>query len=319
MNIEDHPLVGWSKLRHLGVHQGQCELRPELDELGIDEIHRICSRMWAYSRADFEPSLVVERKVSQWRETCALAGSIAESLMLSAAALIEAEWHGRAIAAATEPTGMALAQRYLADAAVDTLIMVGHRLINFVVRVARTAATTRDQLGSFPPFRHLGAQYIPFETDDRRAWLSLNAETISNLRAVIPPLHAGSLDILNRLIQSLEWATAFDIRSENFHRWRKEHELVVGVDQNSGHARDIYDADGRFAGRSMHSRSRRHTISDGMTQRTTEAAGNGLRQVAAATEAVLDETLTIVLPRIESGYTLAIDHDGGHRETIRLI
>jgi hypothetical protein len=63
--------------------------------------------------------------------------------MLSAAAYIEAVWHSRAIAAMTEPSGMALGQRYLADTAVDTTIMIGHRLINFVVRAARTAPTTR--------------------------------------------------------------------------------------------------------------------------------------------------------------------------------
>jgi hypothetical protein len=43
--------------------------------------------MWVYSRADFDPEFSVERATSQWRETCALAGSITESLMLSAAHL----------------------------------------------------------------------------------------------------------------------------------------------------------------------------------------------------------------------------------------
>ena len=90
----------------------------------------ICNRAWAYSRADFEPSFLVELKTSQWRETCALAGSMAEALMLSAATYIEAVWHSRAIAAGTEPAGMAIAQRYLADAAIETAASVGHRLIN---------------------------------------------------------------------------------------------------------------------------------------------------------------------------------------------
>jgi len=315
---DDDARAYWSKLRHLGVHQGEVDRRPELDELGIDEVHRICNRIWAYSRADFEPSFAVERKVSQWRETCALAGSIAESVMLGAAAYIEAEWHRRAIAAGTEPAGMAIAQRYLADNAVDTAVMVGHRLINFVVRAARTTPETRNQLGAIKDLAYLGPQYIPFITDHRNAWLSLNAEVIKLLRKTLPPLHANSLDILKELIDSPEWVAAVDIRAENFHRWRKEHESVAGVDQNSGNATDLYDANGNFTGRSVHTRRRSHTISDGLTERTTLVAGCSVKRVAAAAEAILDDTLNIVLPRIEGGFTLAIDHAGGSRQTVRL-
>jgi hypothetical protein len=103
--------------------------------------------MWIYSRADFDPGFSVEHATSQWRETCALAGSISESLMLSAATYIECIWHSKAIATGNEPDGMAIAQRYLADHAIETAVSVGHRLINFVVRVARTVPETRDQLG----------------------------------------------------------------------------------------------------------------------------------------------------------------------------
>jgi hypothetical protein len=121
---------------HIGAHGGAVESRPRLDELGVDEVHRICDRAWAYSRTDFEPSLSVAREISQWRETCALAGSMAESLMLSAATYIDPVWHIRLIAAGSEAAGMALAQRYLADAAIETAVSVGHRIINFVARVA---------------------------------------------------------------------------------------------------------------------------------------------------------------------------------------
>jgi hypothetical protein len=85
----------WSKLWHIGVHQGAVDLRPELGDLGLDEVYRICDRAWAYSRADFEPSGVADLRTSQWRETCALAGSIAESLMLSGATYLEAAWHSQ--------------------------------------------------------------------------------------------------------------------------------------------------------------------------------------------------------------------------------
>lgn len=65
----------WSKLGRLGVYQNHEDpdyLQPELAEVGLDEVHRVCDRAWMYSRADFEPSVDVPLDRSQWRETCAL-------------------------------------------------------------------------------------------------------------------------------------------------------------------------------------------------------------------------------------------------------
>jgi hypothetical protein len=112
---------------------------------------------------------------------------------------------------------------------------------------------------------------------------------LTKVSAVTPPFLASSLDILSQLVHAPEWISAFDIRAENFHRWRKEHESVVGVDHNSGNATDLYDENGRFTGRAVHSQSRPHTVSDGLTERTTLYAGSGVRSVAASTEAILNE------------------------------
>ena len=305
-------LVDWSWLHHVGVHQGSVDLRPELLEVGIDEVRRICERMWIYSRADFEPDFSVERARSQWRETCALAGSIAESLMLSAATYVECIWHSKAIAAGNEPEGMAIAQRYLADHAIETAVSVGHRLINFVVRVARTVPETRDQLGRVRRFGSLGPGYEPFETDDTDAWLPLNEKTIAALRRAVPPVHHASLNALDDLVRSSPWESAFAIRAENFHRWRKEHESVIGVDQHSGPSRDLYDDRGHI-GMAMSAQSRPHTISNGLTERTTEVAGDAVRATAKAVEEVLDDTLD-ALPQITpTRYAFEISHDGKGR------
>lgn len=287
----DRKLVDWSWLFHIGVHQGAIDFRPEPDELGIDEVRRICDRMWVYSRADFNPDFSVECATSQWRETCALAGSIAESLMLGAATYIECVWHSRAIAAGTEPAGMGIAQRYLADKAIETAVSVGHRLINFVARVARTVPVTRDQFGHVKRFESLGARYVPFETDDSDAWLSLNSRTIAALRDVIPAVHHASLRALDDLVSSPAWDSAFRIRAENFHRWRKEHESVIGVDQHSGPGRDLYDNDGMHIGVAISAQSLPHTASNGLTERTTEVAGEAIRTIATTVEAILDDTL----------------------------
>ncbi|NVN52607.1 hypothetical protein HLY00_4315 [Mycolicibacterium hippocampi] len=47
--------VDWLWLYHIGVHQGAVGHRPELSELGLAEVRRICGRMWVYSRANSDP------------------------------------------------------------------------------------------------------------------------------------------------------------------------------------------------------------------------------------------------------------------------
>lgn len=299
-------VVAWSRLAHIGAHDGSCDQRPQLDELDLDIVRLACERAWAYSRADFEPYLGVPLAKSQWRETCALAGSTAESLMLSSATYIEAVWHSRLIDSDTEPAGMAMAQRYLAEAAIDTAVSVGHRLINFVVRVARTVPSTSDALGRTKGLEKLGPSYEPFNTEHPKAWLSLNANEIQKLRDVLPPEHHPALDILDALVASPEWKALFDIRAENFHRWRKEHESVIGVDAQSGHERDILDPNGNVTGRSGGGQSRRHIAGDGLTGKTTTVAGNGIRVVAEALDSIVEDTLR-VLPTITDGFTVEWD------------
>lgn len=120
-----------------------------------------------------------------------------------------------------------------------------------------------------------------------------------------------SLDALEALVQSKAWNEVDEIRAENFHRWRKEHESVGGVDADSGSATDLYDAEGKRVGRSTGGHSRRHTISDGLTERTTTAAGEGIRAVAIALDTVLTDVLN-VLPQIADGFTLELT-DTGYR------
>lgn len=298
---------------HIGVHQGDIPLRPDLRELGLDEVHRVCDRAWGYSRADFEPSLDQPVATSQWRETCALAGSTAESLMLSAAVYVEAVWHGRAIAAGGEPSGMELAQRYLADSSVDTAVSVGHRLINFVARVARTNPATRAGFSSVRGFEALSESYVPFETESRQAWLSLEPEALKKLRRAIPPVHKGSIDALQALVSSATWKSLTDRRAENFHRWRKEHESVLGVDQNSGNMSDVLGYDGSVIGKRMSAARRGHEDSNGLTDRTTALAGEGILRVAQCVDAVITDTLTNMRD-LTNGFVLEIDAKGHIRK-----
>lgn len=307
-------VAAWSRLAHIGAHEGDVDGRPDLADVGMDEVHRVCVRAWKYSRAEYEPDWTAELKSSQWRETSALAGSAAESLMLGSAAYVEAVWHERAIKAETEAKGMVLAQRYLADGAIETAIGVGHRLANFVVRVARTSTAAQVEIEKLTKRGTLGPTYVPFVTDDNDAWLSLNIETVKKLKKVLDPsLHAASIDALRELVLSPEWIAAVEIRAENFHRWRKENEYVTGVDADSGNAEDLYDANDNHVGRRVGGFGKRHKISDGLTAGTTEAAGDVIRRVAEAFDLILTNTVSTVLPTKHGGMTIDIDRAEGFR------
>jgi hypothetical protein len=229
--------------------------------------------------------------------------------MLSAASYLEAEWHGRAIAAKTEPAGMALAQRYLADMSIDTTVSVGHRLINFVARVARTNPTTRAQFASVDKLAPLADDYEPFVTEVHTAWLSLNVETLRALRRITPSVHQDSLSALRKLVSAPVWKPLSAMRAENFHRWRKEHESVSGVDQNSGRGTNYEDHAGNVIGRRVSATRRRHHVSDGLTDRTTQLAGDGVLAMAAAVDAVVTDTLAN-LQQLTNGFVLNLDSDG---------
>src|SRR5690606_32457253 len=123
-----------------------------------------------------------------------------------------------------QPAGMAVAQRFLADTVLDTAVSIGHRLVNFVVRVARTDPAVREVLGGIARFEKLGPTYRPFVTDDAEAWLSLGEKSLASLRSSLPAIHRPAVDRLERLRTSPEWSAVMNIRGENAHRWRKEHE-----------------------------------------------------------------------------------------------
>ncbi|MGV9334956.1 hypothetical protein [Nocardia sp. NPDC003726] len=266
--------VAWAKLRHLAAH-GTGLPAPTFDELGIVWVHDVCERLGRYRRADFEPDITVDVAKSQWRETCALAGSIAETLMLGAAAAVEIMWHDNAMRGGKEPLGMGLGQRFFADALIETTVAAAHRLINLVARVMRTDADTCARMGGHGQLKELGPGYVPFETIAERAWPPLNKTKVDALRTVADPastsIHA-MLNHLDALVLSPEWELAFMHRAANFHRLRLEHPYVAGVDPGTGRVRNILDHEGKIIGRSFHSRPAPYTAAEGLdTQVVTDA------------------------------------------------
>ncbi|WP_331758423.1 hypothetical protein OG225_40510 (plasmid) [Nocardia sp. NBC_01377] len=197
VDLPDAGQVAWTKLPHLGAHNTDLP-SPTVEDLGLSWIHQVCDRLWRYSRADFEPSMSVAVGESQWRETCALAGSIAESLMLGVATYVEIAWHEEAIRTDVEDPAMALAQRLHADALCEAVIAVGHRLINLVSRVMRTDPEIQQRMSGEKRLKALGPSYRPFVTDASAAWLSLTENTVQLLRAVSTPCPSGVEAALDR-------------------------------------------------------------------------------------------------------------------------
>ncbi|MFQ6329612.1 hypothetical protein ACLMAL_26225 [Nocardia sp. CWNU-33] len=298
--------VAWTQLFYLAAH-GTTLSAPTFDELGIAWVHDVCDQLWLYRRADFEPSFTVPVSKSQWRETCALAGSIAETLMLGAAATVEIMWHDKAVRAAKEPAGMRLGQRFFADALVETTVAAAHRLINLVARVMRTDDDTRARMADHNHLKRSGPNYIPFETVDQEAWPPLNANKISALRAVADPSANAILAILDRLdelVASPAWDNAFGHRAENFHRLRREHPYIAGVDPHTGSARDILDAAGNVTGRRYGSRTARYTAADGLPERVVTDARAFYEETARAAGDVITHILN-ALPELTGGLRIA--------------
>ncbi|MFE7719516.1 hypothetical protein ACFU44_10770 [Nocardia rhizosphaerihabitans] len=235
--------------------------------------------------------------------------------MLATAALVEIDWHTQALQGGREPKAMILAQRFLADAVCETVIAVGHRLINLIARVIRTDSNARNtmhdtQSATALNLGPLGRDYIPFVTTTSTAWLSLDVGRVRQLRRVAPQNSTGiatALDKLKELSKSPAWKAAFDHRGVNFHRWRLENEYVAGVDQNSSSMKDVVDYRDTVVGRSYGTRRQEYTAADGLTAQVATDARAGLEEVAHAADAVLDAIL-VALPEITNGYVLAIDN-----------
>lgn len=307
--------LGYTRLPFLGAHTSGLPA-PTVEELGIEWIHGVCHRLWMYRSADhFEPDITVPIAESQWRETRALAGSTAESLMLGTAALVEIAWLERGLQQGKVALRMGLGQRYYADTVCETAIAVGHRLVNLVARVLRTDAATQQRMASHRMGRQkilnaLGPEYKPFTSTDRRAWLSLNEVTLGALRDVAPAGQGDVTAAVNRLADletSPEWRNAFNHRAENFHRWRLEHEYVAGVDQASGNARDVYDHTGevvtgkRFGGYD----DARYSAADGLGDKAVVRARTGLEATARAAKDVLQHLLD-ALPDLTKGHWIEL-------------
>lgn len=313
------PDTAWLKLLHIGAHDDLGAHRPKLADLGLNGVHSVCDRVWAYSRSDFEPDPFADLRTSQWRETCALAGSMAESLMICAATMVEVAWHAELIQHGREPAGMAIAQRFLADTVLETAVSIGHRLVNFVIRVARTDPAVRDVLDCIARFEKLGNCYQPFVTEDPDAWLSLSKKTIASLKSNLPAIHRPTLDRLDQLRTSSEWSAVINLRGENAHRWRKEHEAVRGVDAQSGFAQNTYDHAGKPNGIRVSATARRHVAGDGLTSYTTDVARQVIPVIATALDITVGETVHNLATLTGGRMRLDIDPQGRSRTIHRLM
>ena len=132
------------------------EFPPELGELGIQEVRRVCDRMWILKRRrHFNADFSVERASSQWRET-ACWRNLSLNRLCSAPQLCGMCMAQQGDQRRNRTPGMAITQRYPADRAAETAVSVGLRGHQLRARVVRTVPPARNQLGQTESLSVLG-------------------------------------------------------------------------------------------------------------------------------------------------------------------
>ncbi len=246
-----------SVLYQLAAHETPNTTQPTHADVGIeglvaesDEWFELRHTVrWAmFTRIDLE---------NRWREVMGLVGSVAEQTMLVTVTEVEVDYLRRAIAGGDLPDGMTLAQRWFSEQECQSLIAVGHRLMNIVMRAMllrddiRTDALDLSRFGDFIDER---------DCDERAGWLNLKASSAIALGQVATAHNDEPLQAMCEAVQGLAesdaWTYLEEQRGEDHHRWRRESSHLAGVNSRplaldptavrtfGGPPEDYTDADG---------------------------------------------------------------------------
>jgi len=210
---------------------------PTLDELGLGEVRQAAFE-WQSNRnnAEFFAFFWHDEAVSGFvREIHGLFGSSAEVVLSSLEAAGEIDLTRRAIAKPNDElndvtqrvnrAGQWRSLRFFGEAQANNMIVFGHHVANLVLRT----------LALQPGFKVDGIQDLKDEvfhpeSNDRRAWCSLNAQTAGEMRHAASNLQVDCgplLDSLGNLWSVL--APVWRVRAIQYHRWRGESPGVTGI------------------------------------------------------------------------------------------
>lgn len=222
-------------LHQLAAHGAAHTDRPTHRDVGVEHLVEEAGHWWDMRiRADLAYGAVLMHEgpdmADRVREIYGLFGSVAEQAMLVGAVEIEIEYLRRAIANGDLPGGMIISQRWFSEHESQTLLSVGHVLMNLVVRVGLLLPDARKQILACKRF---GDFVDERGSDDQAAWRSLSSKDLDAIRGVIAANGGKHLKTvvheMKQLADSDAWTYVDRQRGEDFHRWRRESSVLAGI------------------------------------------------------------------------------------------
>ncbi len=118
--------------------------------------------------------------------------------------------------------------RTFAELQANQVFVGGHALANLTLRTLRLHS-------GFDPEPAIGLEssaFLPRSTE-RRAWISLNPETVARLQNGARVLGLAELqalvEVVDALLSDARWVRVMELRHTQYHRWRSESPGVTGV------------------------------------------------------------------------------------------
>lgn len=116
------------------------------------------------------------------REVYGMLGSAAEQAMLVGAVEIEVEYLRRAIANEDLPGGMVLSQRWFSEHESQTLLGIGHLLMNLALRVGLLDPDQRSKILACKRFKKFVDER---GSDDKATWRALSSKDLDALHGIL--------------------------------------------------------------------------------------------------------------------------------------
>lgn len=287
-------------LPYLGSY-GVSEPGPSYAELGLDQIWPLikqCSRLRdEANRMLVDPDASIPLAEDRWRQIGGLFGSVGESLGIAAACEVEVKRNEIARAAEELPAAFMISHRFFAESEGQLALSVGHRLANLVARIVALRSDWRESLAND---RVLGPVFANPLADARPSWLSLTGRAAHQLAGLSDGSGHRSVGKLTaalvNLVDSPEWRNLDAQRGADFHRWRLESSVMLGVDERSGFVTELHDPNGNPIGRAFGGEATEYSAASDLEARISTISSLALRKIIVTTADVADAWSDAVEP-----------------------
>lgn len=281
--VERDGSVAQSTFFYMLAGRGRSDL-PEPSSLGLDPV-ATAVRNWYDTRsrlanaADTLGITAPDGDIDRWLEIAGMYGSVAEQVMLAAAAEIETAYLETSIADGEVPSGMDTARRFFAEAACNSLLGAGQTINGMALRlvIMRPEVCMHSQYNGL--VRNFDGEAFSEIPD---AWPEAKAAYGTRLASVTAScLHPGVQELgaaVAELFSSPAWEAMRNQRVEDYHRWRRESARMAGINRRSPQRSAQV--------RRVPTEAQVYIDGDEIADLTVTLAHDGLRQVAASMERI---------------------------------